>query len=77
MGPIFRTESAKQGLDQREIDAIASADIILAGETSGATAAALKRARNACMDADGLSRRESACTALEKVISELSAPIPA
>lgn len=70
MGPIFRTNDAD--LQRRETEAIATADILLAGEVSGATAAALKRARNACMDANGQVQREGKTAALEAVLRELT-----
>lgn len=70
MGPLFRTNDAELG--QREVEAIAKAETILAGEVNGSTAAALTRALNACRDASSFAKRESTTAALEKIVAELT-----
>lgn len=69
MGPIFRTND--HDLQRREVQAIATADILLAGEVNGATKASLQRLRDRCLDAKGESTRESATKALEETLGFL------
>lgn len=70
MGPLFRTSDADLG--NREVAAIASAETILAGETSGATAASLQRLLDRCKSAERPAARESATAALEQSLAHLT-----
>lgn len=74
MGPIFRTND--HDLQRREVQAIATADILLAGEVNGATKASLQRLRDRCLDAKGEATRESATKALEESIDFLCEAVP-
>jgi hypothetical protein len=58
-------------LGMREQAALQAGENLLPEISDGSAAAALSRAITACRDADRLSTRESACSALEACVSEL------